>query len=201
MGAQHSNTFSDTLVLYRDPNVLQVIFSWLDPTSLAVAACVCKKWRIGARTVWAKKTDKYRRMLVDVFSGRPELPYLLDKAQRFETVLADVIGNVRLLRWLTRNLVGPLPSRPTNLRARACALAAEHGMIDTLRWLHATYATPPYGRSQLFRKDACSAAARAGHLKILRWLRMCGWPWNKKECLCLATDRGHTAVAAWISKQ
>src|SRR3972149_1071406 len=73
-----ASAFLDLLFTVSD--LPPLIFGWLDLSSLALAACVCRKWRDTARRVRGTKD------------------------QRFRLVLAELVADAPLLAWAVANL-------------------------------------------------------------------------------------------------
>jgi hypothetical protein len=202
MGGQESHA-AETYALYRDPNILPCVLDLLDPTSLGLAACVCKKWRAVALSIHARRTDHLRRITVDLFRDKPDvLLFMLGREQKFRIVIADVIEKPRLFAWLVHHFgarAGTLPSRPIDLRVRACVLAAERGARCSLQWIIRSQLLP--GAS--YNKKIFTAAAKGGDIRLLAWLLRGGFSWDRKACLEAASkslDPGRNQrVAAWIT--
>jgi len=208
-------------ILFLVPDLPPLIFSRLDPSSLGLAACVCRGWRDTARKVRGNNN------------------------QRFRLILTDLVAHAPLLAWIAANLNEK--QLPATLRSKMCALAAKRGALAALQWaqgygcewdeLACVWAAEggnlavlqwakknayPLGRNvcaiaalnghlevlQWARKNGCdwdrwtcTNAAEGGHLVVLRWARENGCAWNKADCLIVTTNHGNKEVAAWIASQ
>ncbi len=205
-------------VLFSVPDLPKLLFSWLDRSSLALAAWVCKSWCTVARDVRGE-------------------------GKRFRLVLADLVPFTPALIWVDKN-IAKLSGR---LRSKLCAIAAGKGALVTLQWARANscewdaftcanaaknghLSVLQWARENgcVWAADTCSGAARNGRLSILQWAREkgCDWdawtcaeaarnghlellrwarendcPWNKAKCMSLAKGYNHLVVAAWIAAQ
>ncbi len=167
-------------ILFSIPDLPKLIFSWLDPSSLALAAWVCKKWRDTARDIRGE-------------------------GGRFRLVLADLVTHTQALAWIDKNVA----SLPNALRSQLCAAAADGGAQVTLQWAREngcewdaqTCALAARGGHLGLLRWArengcpwsaltCAYAALNGHLEVLRWSREGGCAWNKGTC-AWAAMRGH----------
>ncbi len=172
--------------LFSVPDLPKLLFSWLDPSSLALAAWVCTKWRDTAREVRGE-------------------------GKQFRLILADLVPYTRVLDWADANIM----EVPSWLQSRICAMAAGKGALTTLQWAQAngcewdiwTCANAAGGGHlsvlQWARKNGClldigtcTFAARGGHLAVLRWARENGCKWDTQTC-ALAALNGHLAVLQW----
>lgn len=95
-------------LLFSVPDLPPLLFSWLDSSSLALAACVCRGWRDTARKV----------------RGSNKL--------LFRLALADLVSDASLLAWVAANL--NKKRIPTTLQAEVCDMAARKGALATLQW-------------------------------------------------------------------
>ncbi len=204
--------------LFSVSDLPKLIFSWLDLSSLALAAWVCTKWRDTAR---------------DVRGG----------GKMFQLVLADLVPRTALLTWANKNIIELPPKLRRELCARAagkgalatlqwarennclwdeytCAFAAEGGHLAVLQWarkngcdwtkLTCSFAAE-YGHLAVLQwarengcewdRYICSHAAEGGHLAMLQWARKNGCDWYKLDCLRRAKEYKHAAVEAWIAAQ
>lgn len=97
-------------ILFSVQDLPPLVFVRLDPTSLAIAALVCKKWRGVALA-------------------------LIGPKQHFRFVLASMLARPAVLEWALgpkdEKLMRCLPS----WRTKACKLAAEHGHLAGLQWV------------------------------------------------------------------
>ena len=186
-----ASAFLDLLFTVSD--LPPLIFSWLDPSSLALAACVCRKWRDTAYKV----------------RGEGEL---------FRLVLDDLVPDAPLLAWAAANLNEK--RLPATLQKTVCALSAKKGALASLQWAREndcpwdrrTCANAARGGHlavlQWAREngcewdsDTCAYAAEDGHIAVLQWARENGCDWDRADCLKRATGKGHKEVAAWIASQ
>jgi hypothetical protein len=90
--------------LYAVPDLLPYIFGWLDPSSRALAAGVCKKWREAMQ------------------QGR---------SARRTLILAELVYVKTTLVWAIQNLN---KDDFWQLRGKLCAIAAKEGALETLQW-------------------------------------------------------------------
>src|SRR3990172_7378191 len=176
-------------LLFDVPDIPPLIFFWLDPSSLALAACVCQKWRNLAQLCRGSGKAKFR------------------------LVLADLVADAPLLAWAAANL--GKKQLPSALQTRVCTLAALKGALATLQWLREggcewdglTCAFAAKGGHlvvlQWLRANGCewdgftcAFAAEGGHLSPLQWARDNGCEWDERTCAC-AAEGGHLAVLKW----
>ncbi len=178
-------------------HALRLVFAMLDPTSLFAAANVCEEWH-------------------RIASG-------VCKADRFRTVLADVLARPATLDWAV-NETGAMPQA---LRAEACNIAAKHGHLSGLQWLrsraypwdkrvcanaalggHLELLQWAFFLGQInrvdFRTNDCpwdswvsAHAAYGGHLELLRWARAAGCPWDE-GATANAAEGGHLETLDWL---
>ena len=73
-----------------------------------------------------------------------------------------------------------------------CYRVAKDGRLDMLRWARETE-NPMYP----WDVSTCWVAAQKGHLDVLQWAIDHGCPWNKDQCLKVATH--HPAVVEWLT--
>ncbi len=190
MTEQQSNAaFS---LLYRVGDIPPQIFGRLDPSSLALAACVCRAWRDLARQV---------RHSVNASMGL------------FRLVVTDIFADVALLRWAVENLNGG--QLPWKLQHRVCELAAHGGLLAVLKWTRENGYLQSANICSLaalgghlevliwarengcdWGLDTCAWAAGGGHLAVLRWARANGCPWDERVC-SLAARGGHLQLLQW----
>jgi len=205
-------------MLFSVPDLPKLVFSWLDSSSLALAAWVCTKWRDTAREVRGE-------------------------GKRFQLVLADLVPCTTVLAWAAENIM----KLPPKLRCELCEMAASKGALATLQWARnngcdwgnntCTWAAEnghlevlqwarkndcPWnawtcanaalgGHLELLQwareqgcpwsEWTCTYAAEGGHLDVLQWARMNGCPWKKFACWLAAKGHNHATVEAWIEGQ
>ncbi len=205
-------------ILFSISDIPKLLFSWLDRSSLALAACVSKSWCTVAREVRGEE-------------------------KKFSLVIADLVPYTRVLEWVDAN-IAKLPSR---LQGELCEMAASKGALATLQWARnngCDWGNNTCTRAaenghlevlQWARKNdcpwnawTCACAAEGGHLKVLQWARdngcnwditTCTWaaesghlevlqwarkngcPWNKYACWRSAKEYNHATVEAWIEEQ
>jgi hypothetical protein len=211
-----SSTFAP---LYSVPDLPPLLFTWLNPTSLALAACVCVKWRDLALRVCGSKAFRlsFRALVHHPATlawavNNLGKKHLLSKLSYEACSIAAFEGALEALQWLRKNGCG--------WDWRTCAYAAQGGHLAVLQWAHEngcpwTKATCTHaaigghlGVLQWARENGCdwdtftcAAVAEGGYLAILQWARKSGCAWNKADCLRRAEQHNHKAVAAWIQTQ
>lgn len=176
-------------LLYAVSDLPPQIFAWLDPSSLALAACVCRAWRDLARNARGSSRKQFR------------------------LVLADLLPTVSTLAWVVENLNEK--ELPPRLCARVCRLAAKGGHLEGLKWARkngylwdadtcANAAAGGYLGVLMWAREhgcnwdawTCACAALGGHLDVLQWARKNGCKWNKHAC-ANAAKGGHLVVLQW----
>lgn len=168
-------------------NIPPLIFAWLDPSTLAIAACVSRAWRDMAQKVRGEDS--------------------------FRLVLADLVQTTPLLVWAIENMnERRLPYR---MRQRLCDWAAEGGALATLQWARASgyswgegtsAAAAGCGHLEVLQwahangcpwdEYACVNAAAGGYLEVLQWLRANGCDWDEKTCEAAAAG-GNFELLKW----
>lgn len=175
--------------LFDVPDIPLLLFSWLDPSSLALSACVCRKWRNLARKARG------------------------DKQVRFRLGLAALVRNTQLLIWMVANL-NEKQLTPW-LRVSLCVIAAGKGILATLQWArnngclwdakicaeaarggHLGVLLWARMKGCPWDKNTCANAAAGGHLEILQWARKEGCPWDGSIC-AEAAGSGHLEALQW----
>ncbi len=187
------NTTTPFDLLAASPNRTSLVFKWLDPSSLTLAACVCKKWRVWTRAQLAEGTS-FRLRLVDLLHATSTLAWAFQNlnerqiphsVQKRLCELAARNGRLETLQWALAN------GCPWG--KKTCSVAAHFGQLAILQWAHAS------GHSRddrLWDEQECAGAAINGHLKVLQWLRANGCPWDARTCAAAAWG-GYFEILQW----
>lgn len=192
MNDQHSETLFS--FQHQIADIPIYIFSWLDSSSLALAACVCQSWCDIAREVRGKTKKLFQLVLADLVHTTPTLVWAmenLNKKQLPQTLceklceLAAERGALTSLQWAHAN------GYPWN--KQVCSKAASNGHLTTLQWARTNGCN--------WGLITCSNAAYGGHLEVLQWARTNGCPWIKTSCYKAAQEKNHKETAAWIAAQ
>ena len=88
--------------------------------------------------------------------------------------------------WVRGHWVPPPPSPCT----RNLEEAASGGHVSVIAWLR--------GHGCPWSVAAGLRATEKGHLEALQWMHAEGCPLSRLECLQIARDQGHEAIAEWI---
>jgi hypothetical protein len=181
-------------ILFSVPDLPVLLFTGLDPSSLALAACVCKKWRDLARRVRGSRSTAFQLSFKALVHSRATLAWAIDnlgekllppKLRDKACAIAAQEGALEALQWALEN--------GCVWRQDTCARAARKGHLAVLQWAR-EHDCP-------WDADICAWAASGGHLKILRWAHGNGCDWDKADCLRRAKQNKHETVAAWIEVQ
>jgi hypothetical protein len=172
-------------ILFTVSDLPPLVFSWLDSTSLALAACVCKRWREAARLVL--KDAMFRPSFKHALSRRLIADWMVQGPMLLSTRLKDVAchlaaryGHLGALR-MAKN--GGCP-----LGISTCVSAAENGHFTMLVWARKNGCP--------WDERICSGAAENGHFGILKWARNNGCPWNEQTCNAAAAN-GRLKILRW----
>lgn len=170
------------------------LFSWLPPTTLDLAACVCRRWHETAAQV-RKLRQKNPEPSNAIYWGSTlcDVGYLIKpgKVITCDTIVEELGPHAWILdiqRWLPE-----CGFTYEGLAKNLCTVTARDGKLGALRWAQANGFQCDEG--------VCIMAAAGGHLKVLQWARSVGCPWNKIYCQRVAQETNHAVVAAWISNQ
>ena len=104
-------------------------------------------------------------------------------------------NHLHILQWLF-SLRHKCPIRV--LGVESCRLAAQFGRLAILQWLRSSEWDPLRDPPCPWNESVCATAAYNGQLATLQWLHSNGCPWDKAECIEIAEEEGHTAIAEWI---
>ena len=206
-------------LLFTVPDLPPLIFSWLDPSSLALAACVCRSWRDTARKVRGGDNQRFRLVLAELMADAPRLAWAAANLNekrlpatlwRGACTLAAKGGHLAVLQWAKENaypvngsvcFIAALGGHLAVLRwarengcgwdERTCANAARGGHLAILQWARQNRCP--------WDERTCTGAARGGHLAILQWARQNGCPWDERTCTSAARG-GYLAVLQWARK-
>ncbi len=180
-------------LLYFVPDLPVLLFLEFDPSTLALAACVCVKWRDLARRVRESGSKAFQLSFRALVHNPIALAWAVDnlnvkqlpiKLRDRACIIAAQEGALEALKWLRAN---DYPwSRMT------CAMAARGGHLDVLRWAHENGCN--------WNAWTCAYAAKGGHLKILQWARENGCFWDEQTC-AEAAKGGHLGVLQWAHAQ
>jgi hypothetical protein len=180
-------------LLFTVPDLPFLLFSGFDPSSLALAACVCKRWRelaLQIRDIKATEAPSRFQLSFRALVHRPvALAWAVDnlgekhlppKLRDEACLIAAQEGALEALQWAREN--------GCEWDWRTCVDAAEYGHLAVLQWARKNGC--PWGA------DICAYAARGGHLAILQWARENGCEWNSMTC-AYAARGGHLSVLQW----
>ncbi len=207
-------------LLFTVSDIPRLLFSWLDRSSLALAACVSVAWRDAARDVRGAKQTRFRLVLADLVSHTSVLVWALENLSKISFWLHENLCGVAALKGALPTLRWAHANRHPRNDESVCAGAAYGGHLDVLQWARennyswnsdtCTFAAQRGHLAVLqwasangcpLNKWICGFAVEGGHLAVLKWARKNGCPWNKTDCLCLATKNGHIDMITWISDQ
>jgi hypothetical protein len=208
-------------IIFSVPDLPPCVFAWLDASSLALAACVCRAWRDAARK--ARGTaSAFRLTFREILRAPQTLIWAIENLgdrklpEALRAIVCEAaagIGDLELLRWARTN------GYEWN-EDSVCAEAAENGHLGIIQWVLETGTRSgrqlcanaaasgnlkiiQWARENGFAWDQrfCVYASQNGHLDVLQWLRANGCPWDRNECWIQAEYCGHKAVVAWIKIQ
>jgi len=182
-------------------DISRLVFGLLDPTSRALAACVCKAWRAALPLSGGAK----RRLVAHVMAERPELmnwalgpePKIISTPRLYEIVVAQGVlesaqclaarlpgfdkrallraaaesGHLPILKWVH----GALGMTDDMFIDDCCWFAATRCRLDVLKWIAETAGADRFHRSKM-RAQCCYGAADGGHLEALMWAAGDAWP-------------------------
>ncbi len=119
-------------ILFSVPDIRKLLFSWLDPSSLALAAWVCKQWRIIAREARGEE-KKFRLILADLVPYTPTLIWVDANITKLPGIQRSMLcrvasskGALATLQWARAN--------GYSWGWATCAAAARYGHLEVLRW-------------------------------------------------------------------
>ncbi len=185
------NATSPFDLLFEVQDLVPLVFDRLDPSSLALVACVDRKCREAARRARGANEPRFRLIFADLVHvalalvwaiqnlGKKDLPYLMRLNM---CVVAASKGALEALQWAHANGYGSF--------RWVCMAAAGAGRLGILRWARANGCP--------WDEHTCDVAAEGGHLVVLQWARENGCPWNSTKCLEMTKN---PAIRAWIMLQ
>ncbi len=193
MASNTENITALERVFATDPTASRLL-GWLDPSSLAHAALVCKKWR--ERAIAHRDGDKFRLVLADLLARpqilewwmakkNPPMPLGLELRASIIAVNHDCLPG---LQWLI------MQKHYIWNGSAFCLAAVKHGSLAVLKWVYETD-----GQLQL-TEWLCAMAAENNRLEVLQWLRKNGCPWDFRTCN-FAAKNGHLDVLVWARSQ
>jgi len=166
-------------LLFSVSDLPPLVFSWLDSSSLALAACVCWGWRDLARRCRDRGQAKFRLILADLVADAPLLAWAaanLNEKQLSLALQAKICdlaakkGALLALQWARENRCP--------WYEETCAYAALNGHLATLRWARKNGCPCD--------KWTCANAAYGGHLEVLQWAHENGCEWDSWTCASAA---------------
>jgi hypothetical protein len=176
-------------LLYSVPDLPVLLFTGLDPSSLALASCVCVKWRDLARRVRGSNSKAFQLSFRALVHSPVALAWAVDNPgkKHLPPTLRDEAcsiaaqeGALEALQWMRKN--------GCQWDVLTCAYAAEGGHLEVLQWARENGCDWDW--------STCTYAAGGGHLEVLQWARKNGCDWGASTC-ANAAGGGHLGVLQW----